>query len=454
MTGLLEIITNKFWMVMPESLHAMRSVLEANLNGHVPLPAFDKQQPFAMLDASCESVRVDGDRYVKRISEPFVNVVTIDGPVTRNGGACSYGSIHHRKFVMEAADSKFCCGHVFVINTPGGAASAVEDYRQAVEYARAKAQPVYALVDGLCASAGLYVAAMCDKRFYVGQNDQVGSVGALCAFYAQKSGEKNTFTNETFYEFYDPESYDKNKWARDVVDKNDSKEIIDELARLGSDFRNFVKQACPKVSDVHLHGRMFAAKDVEGVLVDARSTLGDVVRMCFAANPYKEESSFNNQSMEEKYQIVAAACGVDALVVTAEGTHLVPELLDNLVEKLDADAKAIEAFSAKAAELDETHRKEIDEIKVRCSAEAEALKADVAKAQAALENAQAVIADRDAAIAELTASAAPMPAQSPASNGASAGVVQCNTMPEYDSAKSPLENARIREEWKRANGLI
>ena len=41
--------------------------------------------------------------------------------------------------------------------------------------------------------------------------------GVMAAFYTQKDGSKNEYTNETYHELYDPESFEKNKWVRDVA---------------------------------------------------------------------------------------------------------------------------------------------------------------------------------------------------------------------------------------------
>ena len=76
-------------------------------------------------------------------------MLTVDGPITRNGGGCSYGSIDHRNMMINAANHPLCRGHIFIINTPGGSAWAKNDYEQAINYARSQGQPVIAFVDGL-----------------------------------------------------------------------------------------------------------------------------------------------------------------------------------------------------------------------------------------------------------------------------------------------------------------
>lgn len=231
MKGLFEILTEKKWMVSPDFVHGIRKSLEHNLNTHA---AFSKPEK------NCGYVTAkdaEGNTYYPeeyQISEdgkqvrgnwclglpaddedaqtfPFVSVLTVDGPITRNGGYCSYGSIDHRDMMMRAADHPLCRGHVFIINTPGGSAWAKNDYALAIDYAHSKGQKVIALVDGLCASAGMYLASLCDERYYMNPKDQVGCIGVMAAFYTLADGTVDQFTDETYHELYDPKSFDKTR---------------------------------------------------------------------------------------------------------------------------------------------------------------------------------------------------------------------------------------------------
>jgi len=500
MKGLIEILTNKQWMIAPDKVHAIRKVLEQNLNGHIAFTPQSKKMGYpASQDGSPFEeylITEDGQTYsswfASKVKYPFVNVIMVDGPITRNGGACSYGSIEHRDMMIDAANNKNCRGHVFLIDTPGGSAWAKNDYQQAIEYARSKGQPVYAFIDGICASAGMYLAALCDKRFYMHPKNEIGSIGVLAAFYTEKDGEKNKYTNETYHELYDPESFDKNKWYRDIVNEGNDKELIDELIALGKEFRADVKKRCTNATDEHLHGKLFNAEDVKGILVDEQSTLGDVVGLCFDTYEQNHQSSNSDYEMKEQYQIVAAVCGVDELVITEEGTHLDLSLVDKLTEKLNADKSAIADANQQVTDLKAAHEKALADLKAQHdqaiadlkaegdkaiadqkeandkaladaqTAHEEAMKGvteakeqaekDLAGAKNALATAEQTIADRDEKIKALTSKPADTPDESPANNGTGAEKSTIGTMPAYDDSKSPEENARIRKEWKAKNG--
>lgn len=407
MKGLFEILTEKKWMVSPDFVHGIRKSLEHNLNTHA---AFSKPEK------NCGYVTAkdaEGNTYYPeeyQISEdgkqvrgnwclglpaddedaqtfPFVSVLTVDGPITRNGGYCSYGSIDHRDMMMRAADHPLCRGHVFIINTPGGSAWAKNDYALAIDYAHSKGQKVIALVDGLCASAGMYLASLCDERYYMNPKDQVGCIGVMAAFYTLADGTVDQFTDETYHELYDPKSFDKNKAYRDLANKDDDKELIKELADLGVEFRADVKKACPNATDEHLHGKVFNAEDVKGILMDGQSSFMGVVQHAFelydgraelitreqTAEPNgdpeqkpedeptvepEEATNTNTNINMEKYPLICKACGLQAgeIAVTEEGAYMNASLLDSLEAHMkeveqkvtDAELKATTAENALA----------------------------------------------------------------------------------------------------------
>lgn len=298
MKGIYEILTEKKWMISPDFVHGIRKVLEQNLNAHA---VYERPAP------TCGFVTVraaDGSIYYPeeyQISEdgkqvrgqwalddndnaqnfPFVSVLTVDGPITRNGGGCSYGSIDHRNMMINAANHPLCRGHIFIINTPGGSAWAKNDYEQAINYARSLGQPVIAFIDGMCASAGMYLASLCDERYYMHPKDEIGCIGVMASFYTQADGSKNQFTDETYHELYDPESFDKNREFRDIANDGDSEKLVKELAELGVEFRADIKKACPAAKDEHLHGKVFDAEEVKGILMDDQSDFFSCVKRCF-----------------------------------------------------------------------------------------------------------------------------------------------------------------------------
>lgn len=417
MKGLYEILTEKKWMVSPDFVHGIRKALEQNLNTHAAFSKPEKQCGFVTAVAADGStyypkeyqISEDGKQvkgnwaldYEKEQTFPFVSVLTIDGPITRNGGGCSYGSIDHRDMMMRAANHPLCCGHVFIINTPGGSAWAKNDYQQAIDYAHSKGQKVIAFIDGMCASAGMYLAALCDERYFMHPKNEIGCIGVMAAFYTEADGSTNKFTNETYHELYDPESFDKNREFRDIANDGKTEALVKELAELGVEFRADVKAACPNAKDEHLHGKVFNAEDVTGILVDAQSTFMDVVQRAFALHkgtaqpiernmpneeseptpePSKEPENATNTKTSidmQNYPLINAACGLKAgeIAVKEEGAFMNAQLLDSLEANMSASAQKVADAEQKATTAEQSLAKlqgKFDEISAQLTAANEA----------------------------------------------------------------------------------
>ena len=374
-------------MVSPDFVHGIRKSLEHNLNTHAAFSKPEKNCGYVTAVSADGSIYYpeeyqiseDGKKvkpnwaldFEKEQTFPFVSVLTIDGPITRNGGGCSYGSIDHRDMMMRAANHPLCRGHVFIINTPGGSAWAKNDYEQAIQYARSLGQPIIAFVDGMCASAGMYLASLCDERYYMHPKNEIGCIGVMAAFYTEADGSTNQFTNETYHELYDPESFDKNRAFRDIANDGKDEELIKELAELGVEFRADVKKACPNATDEHLHGKVFNAEDVKGILMDGQSSFMGVVQHAFELydgraelinrkqtvepqnepenepEPEKPEATNTNTDINmEKYPLICSACGLQAgeIAVTEEGAYMNASLLDTLeVHMKEAEQKVTDA---------------------------------------------------------------------------------------------------------------
>lgn len=413
MKGLYEILTEKNWMISPDFVHGIRKALEQNLNAHT---LYERPAPtcgFVTVEAGDGSIyypeeyqisedgkQVRGQWALNSSNDdaqnfPFVSVLTVDGPITRNGGGCSYGSIDHRNMMINAANHPLCRGHIFIINTPGGSAWAKNDYEQAINYARSQGQPVIAFIDGMCASAGMYLASLCDERYYMHPKDEIGCIGVMAAFYTEADGSTNKFTNETYHELYDPESFDKNREFRDIANDGDSEKLVKELAELGVEFRADVKKACPAAKDEHLHGKVFDAEQVKGILVDSQSTFFDCVHRCFdlfngTAEPIKREipaeepepedntesnepeqnqansstAQENHQHTNTKNQInmanypkINAACGMQngqQIEVKEEGAFMNAPLLDTLEAHLASQEQAVADAKQKATTAEQS----------------------------------------------------------------------------------------------------
>lgn len=360
-TTLLELSTTKYWMMHPPMLNALRIGIQENIAGRIVLTAEQtiKRMAYAIgmtangekLQFSMSSNDEEGNgREPSEETNQFVAVLPVCGPITRNGDACSYGSIDFRDMMIQTSNHEECKGIIVYINSGGGSANAIPDYKYAIDYAHKQGKKVVALVDGDCYSAAMYLAVLCDEIYYVNVKDGFGSIGVYGGFYTMKSGEKNAYTNETWNEVYATQSYNKNEWYRKATD-GDYSLLQSDLDALCEEFMSDVKAARPNVTDEQLHGATFDAKEVEGILNDGPSTLDELVNRFLAdsdAKPKNDVTATNTNTNinMENYPLICSACGLQAgeIAVTEEGAYMNASLLDSLEAHMkEAEQKVTDA---------------------------------------------------------------------------------------------------------------
>lgn len=373
-TTLLELSTTKYWMMHPPMLNALRIGIQENIAGRIALTAEQtvKRMAYAIgmtvngeklqFSMSSNDDEGNGREPSEKEADKFVAVLPVCGPITRNGDACSYGSIDFRDMMIQTSNHEECKGIIVYINSGGGSAAAIPDYKYAIDYAHSKGKKVIAFVDGVCYSAAMYLAVLCDEIYYMNVKDVFGSIGAMGGFYTMLSGEKNAYTNETWNEIYATQSYEKNKWYRDAA-KGDYEEVQKDLDETCEEFMTDVKAYRPNVTDEHLHGATFEAKDVEGILNDGQSTLDELVNRFLADDDSKPKddttaTNTNTNINMENYPLICSACGLQAgeIAVTEEGAYMNASLLDSLEAHMkeaeqkvtDAEQKATAAENALA----------------------------------------------------------------------------------------------------------
>ena len=280
------------WDMAPDYLHYHKQIVDSNI---LLRAQFDKDEsgmgePYfaSMADGFSEKLFVGKATSVRwwdemgwESGDTIVSVLPVCGPIVRNGDGCSYGSKNYRDFLMAAADVPGCVGHLIYIDTPGGSAYAKNDFQYAIDYAKSKGQPVIALVDGLCASAGMALAAMCDEIYFMNPSDRIGSIGTMCAFYAIADGVKNAISKETYVEVYGSKSEYKNKEYRDAAAGNYD-ELQAEVDDLNEQFWSLIKTYRPQVQEEQMHGKVYNCGDVIGTLVDGQGTMQSCIERILA----------------------------------------------------------------------------------------------------------------------------------------------------------------------------
>ena len=307
-----EILTTRVWEVRPSYAQSLKPMFEAYLNresessmgeeddhasGWFALKSMGfknhrllRTQVVAEADESEELVLSENPEWdmqqhwwneegpLIKPDDEFIDIIDMTSSVTRNGGWCSAGSIEHRDQMIFASSFPNCIGHLFVVDTPGGSAYSKNDYQQAIEAAHSAGQPVLVWIDGMCCSAGVAASVQADEIYVQHPNCEVGCIGTMAAFYTIADGEKeDTRSNYVYHEVYDPESFEKNLEFRELANNGNADPLLKDLAEDGAAFRALVRANRPAVKEEMLHGKVYKASELYGILVDGQKTFDGVV---------------------------------------------------------------------------------------------------------------------------------------------------------------------------------
>lgn len=121
----------------------------------------------------------DGKRETLTTDTPIILQLNVDGVI----GMDDLDTKSFRQQLIESREGRFkddrVKGILLYINTPGGTVTDADGIFQLLgDYKKKYNVPVYAYIDGLCASGGMYIALAADKIF-ASDTSLIGSVGVI-----------------------------------------------------------------------------------------------------------------------------------------------------------------------------------------------------------------------------------------------------------------------------------
>lgn len=271
-----QLISGK-WLIDPGFADTQAPVVANLLNNYVEI---ERQEPdkltgFAVVPVAAGGKTAKYSYYdgFERAPSGSVAVINLNGVLLKNDQYCGPAGMATIGEIIKAAEAhENIAAIVLKVDSPGGTVDGTEALANIY---KSVTKPKITFVDGLMASAALWIGSGGDEIIASTDTDEIGSVGVILSFadvqpYWEKMGIK-------FHKIAASTSPEKQKAFDDLrAGKYDDyrKNVLDPL---DEKFMNVIRENLPNVKDEHLTGKVFFARDLMGTVVNRIGTLDDAI---------------------------------------------------------------------------------------------------------------------------------------------------------------------------------
>lgn len=276
-------------------------------------------------------------------------MITLSGPLLKNGGMCSYGMVDHTRVANQLSTANNVAGVIYNIDSPGGQASGTAMLGEAIKNLAAQKPVIVHINDGMAASAAMWIASAANEIYVSQKTDQVGSIGVYTSI-ADWQGHYKEYFKLNVQDIYAPQSTEKNKDYRDAI-SGDTSAVEQDLAVLADQFINTVAANRPNLKGTSWKtGKMFYADEAKKIgLIDGIKSFGEVVKRLDSLISSRNKSQ-SLKSMAFEKTITAAKA--ESFGVVEGGFLLEENHLNNIetaLDAVDASQAALETANASLA---------------------------------------------------------------------------------------------------------
>ena len=288
-------LTKGVWAIEPKSASTFLPVVKSLLKGEkrdfsMLLPKSfenddDRQRKSYAKGHNIYVVNMDNGTYmINNYSSPSdaptnsISVLPILGAIMKYDYCDSPGTTSMDAILKEADASENIIAHILLIDSPGGAADGTLQFSESIKSLN---KPVYALINGMCASAAYWIASSAKEIYASSKVDVIGSIGTyltLIDYSAQLEAD-----GIKVHEIYATKSTDKNadyatalKGEYDAIRKN----MIDPFneAFLGAVKKNRGMRSSFNAEET-LTGKTFYSPDaIKYGLVDGITSMAQLIK--------------------------------------------------------------------------------------------------------------------------------------------------------------------------------
>jgi len=285
------------WSCDAVSFSSLSSILR-NLQNGVALDIPEvKLNSISLLEVSNET-RIIRNTWNLNNTDSFegIGVINLNGPITKNGGASSYGTKDLSKQMLQMSRDSRVKGFIIMTDSGGGSSAAVTLMQDAINEVK-QAKPVYSVIEkgGMAGSAAYGIISASTGIYSEDGMNIVGSAGTMIQFSGKPNGTVDQ-DGEKHITLYATKSTAKNKDFEEAIENDNYKLIISNLLDpVNENFLQSILSNRPILKGSNYdNGHTVFSKDAVGTFIDGIASFDDVVSMILTGS--NTESNSNNSN--------------------------------------------------------------------------------------------------------------------------------------------------------------
>lgn len=339
------------WAMEPKTAETYYPLVTRILKGESDIQASsdeDEVYPVAF-DRSAQ----DLGRNATDEAASVVAVIPIKGAIVKYDQWCGpIGMETISRYIRRAADDDSVAAIIMDFDTGGGQGDACMAPTAEIRRAMEKKPVVAYTGNGMCASAGYWIASNCNEIYATFETDMVGSIGTFvtladwAAFYENQG--------LPIHEVYATKSKKKNKMFKDALEGKYKELRENFIDPFNESFISTVKAGRgDKVEDAVFEGTLYYAEDaVSFGLIDGLKSFEDVIQRAF---DLADARNTNDNSKSAMKGLFAKDPKFDALIALAKtkSEERTEEMVNDVNTELQAaglDASLVDNEALKANE--------------------------------------------------------------------------------------------------------
>ena len=345
------------WCVDSVSVLHLSSILKNIQNGLI-LEAPDKKLNSVSLYQVKGETRLLNDTYALNNKDSFegIGIINLNGPITKNGGMSSNGTVEMSNMMLQMAKDNRVKGFLINTDSGGGSSAAVQVMVDAINQVKAT-KPVFALIDkgGMAGSAAYGIISACTAIYSQDGMNIVGSVGTMIQFSGKPHGNVDQDGEKTVV-LYATKSTAKNKAFEEAINNDNYEMLVNELLDpINENFINTVGLNRPQLQGTKFDdGHTVFSKDAVGTFIDGIASFDEVVNMILSpssgvVNEKKPNINSNSNKMT-KQEFKQEHPNVYAEILN-EGMAKEKDRVESWMAYSQADPEAVKAGIESGAEI-------------------------------------------------------------------------------------------------------